>query len=439
MRKLNAFYSLTALQYFNLQFAFRLNENFNRFIRLASVLLPASKQIGMVNSGARFHSHINTAKKIIGGYTGVLPFAVYLKQFFAQHKKYGSRDRKNIALLCYCYFRTCKALPFADFEKDLLTAVFLCNSQPVELLQILAPTLHQSMLLPLADKLALVGLPLEHIFPFAQELSNAVDKTAFALSFLTKPRLFIRVRPGKEAVVFKKLEQANMTFEKVSENCLALPIGAKVEEVVKIDREVVIQDLSSQRVGEFFALATLLPRSSVWDCCAASGGKSIMVSDHYKSIQLTVSDIRETILHNLQQRLQNAGLPHYHRLVLDVANAKKVQALLGNTLFDLVLCDAPCSGSGTWSRTPEQLCFFKQSEIERYSNLQKAIALNTAAFIKPGGYLLYITCSVFAAENEAIVAFIEQQTNLQLIKMELIEGYRQRADTMFAALLKNPG
>jgi 16S rRNA (cytosine967-C5)-methyltransferase len=56
--------------------------------------------------------------------------------------------------------------------------------------------------------------------------------------------------------------------------------------------------------------------------------------------------------------------------------------------------------------------------------------------LEPGGYLLYITCSVFRKENEAIVDFIKEKFHLQLVKMELLKGYDKKADTLFAALLK---
>ena len=101
--------------------------------------------------------------------------------------------------------------------------------------------------------------------------------------------------------------------------------------------------------------------------------------------------------------------------------------------FDLIIFDAPCTGSGTWSRTPEQLYYFKDEKIDDYSTLQKKMLANIIPHLKEGGSLLYITCSVFKKENEEIVDFIKENFHLQLKKMEILKGYDKNADSMFAA------
>jgi 16S rRNA (cytosine967-C5)-methyltransferase len=116
------------------------------------------------------------------------------------------------------------------------------------------------------------------------------------------------------------------------------------------------------------------------------------------------------------------------------------QLILYNIVVDLtnnlIICDAPCTGSGTWSRTPEQLYFFDEKRIERYAGLQKKIVSNVILHLKENGCFVYITCSVFKKENDEIVEFVERQFNLELIKMELLKGYDKKADTMFAALFR---
>jgi 16S rRNA (cytosine967-C5)-methyltransferase len=274
---------------------------------------------------------------------------------------------------------------------------------------------------------------LENLLPFGALLGGAIDVKDFATSFLMQPSLFIRIRPGNKAIVIKKLQKAAVDFKLIRDNCIELENGIKIEDILEVDKEVVIQDDSSQRIIE--PLSDVLPADDLletWDCCAASGGKSILLKDAFPKAFLTVSDIRPSILHNLRNRFQRAGIKHYLSMVADLT---KPDFALDKT-FDVILCDAPCSGSGTWSRTPEQLFYFDEERIHYYSNLQKKIAETASWLLKPGGYFLYSTCSVFRTENEDVVSFIESTTQLKLVKTNYYKGYQHRADTLFAALFR---
>lgn len=366
-----------------------------------------------------------------------MPLSAFLKNFFSKEKKYGSRDRRTISSLCYNYFRTGGAIKSESFEEKILAGLFLATDQSNDLLQNEKPGWNEITSLSVAEKLPLTGIDVETIFPFNNELSEGIDPRTFNTSFLIQPKLFARVRPGKGAIVKKKLAAAKITFEEIDETCLAFENGTKLEQVLEINTEVVIQDLNSQRVGELLRATDLQKPVKVWDSCAASGGKSIMACDLLPGIELTVSDVRPSIIHNLERRFKEAGIKGYQSFIADLTGKKNLETSVGSKRFDVIICDAPCSGSGTWSRTPEQLLFFKQHEIPRYSYLQKSIAANTIPFLKKGGYLLYITCSVFKKENEEVVEFIQKQGGLTLMKMQLLKGYEIKADTMFAALFKN--
>ena len=78
----------------------------------------------------RFLSYLSTAQKLVESYKGEIPFASFLKNYFSLNKKHGSTDRKQIAHLCYCYFRLGKALTTEPFETKACIAYFLCNAQP---------------------------------------------------------------------------------------------------------------------------------------------------------------------------------------------------------------------------------------------------------------------------------------------------------------------
>jgi len=384
---------------------------------------------------SRFHSYINSTKEILSLYKGGEPFAGFLKQFFAANKKYGSKDRKQIAHLCYCYFRTGKALPKLLVEDRIVAGLFLCSSEQNEILAFLKPEWNSNAGLPIQEKLFLIDkdLIVEQIFPWKDECSEGLSARLFAESFLKQPDLFLRMRLGKEKQVKSKLKNAEIEFTSLSNTCLALLNNTKIETVLEADKEVVIQDYSSQRVAEVFPMNIDGNIKTVWDCCAASGGKSILAKDILGNIQLTVSDVRENILFNLKKRFAAAGVTNYKSYVADLSNSK--QSVPAES-FDLIIADVPCSGSGTWSRTPEQLYYFEQGKIDQYAKLQKSILKNVVVALKPEGYFLYITCSVFKKENEDAVSFLQENFNLKVLKMELLKGYELKADTMFAALLQ---
>jgi 16S rRNA (cytosine967-C5)-methyltransferase len=104
--------------------------------------------------------------------------------------------------------------------------------------------------------------------------------------------------------------------------------------------------------------------------------------------------------------------------------------------FDFVFADVPCSGSGTWGRTPEQLQYFKPADLNKYTQLQTQIVQNITPAIKKEGYLLFATCSVFEKENEQNIATLLATGKFKLIAQQYFKGYEQQADTLFGALLQ---
>ncbi len=279
-------------------------------------------------------------------------------------------------------------------------------------------------------------ISVDKIFHYNQHLSEGIDPLEFSRSFLVQPNLFLRARPTCKDVVFQKLAANNIRYQDCGEDCIALPNSTKVESIIEIDKEAVIQDRSSQKTANLISEASskLSGNPLIWDCCAGSGGKAIMAHDILPTAKLTVSDIRESILHNLNNRFERAGISNYKAFVGDLTDP---ETTLGEGAFDLIVADVPCSGSGTWARTPEQLYFFKEERINYYKTLQRKIVSKVVPSLKPGAMLLYITCSVFAEENEHNVAFMQNELRLRAIKVEIIKGYNEKADTLFAALLTN--
>jgi 16S rRNA (cytosine967-C5)-methyltransferase len=361
-----------------------------------------------------------------------------------------------VSQLCYAYFRLGKSLPAFSIQDKILAGLFLSETEPNSVLAEFKPNWNEFLQAQyleksntsdggeknarselIVEKLKLVESTLrpEDIFPFYSSLSDDINKDEFALAFLKQPKLFLRVRPGKNSKVEKQLSENNIAFEKRGESCLALSQGVKVDELLALNREVVVQDESSQMIGQ---LLTNLPVKSiwkVWDACAASGGKSILAKDVLGKIELSVSDIREQMLQQLKKRLQLAEVSVFDSfpINLELGSIKNQRGV-----FDLIIADVPCTGSGTWSRTPEQLYYFNESLIESYSNRQYKIASNTIDSLQKGGYLLYCTCSVFKQENEAVVEKLKSNFGLIEVQAKLFSGSSRRADSLFASLLQKP-
>jgi len=387
----------------------------------------------------RYYSYLNSAKEIIAAYNGEEPLSAYLKKHFSTDKKYGSKDRKLISHLCYCYFRLGKMAEDMATEDRIISGLFLCSDSGNEILQFIKPEWNGIVALSATDKLAKINrsYKIRSVFPWQEQLSNGVNHEEFCKSFFIQPDLFLRLRPGYENGVKKKLTTAGISYAEINDQCLSVSNTSKVDIILDLDREAVVQDLNSQRVGELMksAISKLPAFINAWDCCAASGGKSILCYDLKPDIQLAVSDIRENILINLKKRFAKAGINNYKSFIADLSqpgNRKPEQ------LYDFIIADVPCSGSGTWSRTPEQLFYFNEAEINRYNVLQQNIAGNVINYLKPGGYLIYITCSVFKKENEQVIEYITRQKKLEIKEMRLFAGYNQKADTLFATLLYKP-
>ena len=382
---------------------------------------------------SRYYSYLNTAKEIVSNYNGDTPLAIWLKPFFASRKQMGSRDRREVASIVYQYYRLGKAVD-VPFEDKVSIAIFLCRTESNELLKLLKPEWNDKINLAITEKLQLIeGFKINNLFPSIDEIGEEINETEFILSHLIQPDLFIRIRPNQHTQVKQKLSTNGISFTEVDTNCLSINNATGIDTILNLDKEAVIQDFASQQVAAFLQpLVNYKKGLKVWDCCAASGGKSIMAVDVLGSINLTVSDVRQSIIQNLKKRFERAGISKYNAFVADIS--KPMEQLKGQT-FDLIICDAPCSGSGTWGRTPENLIHFKQESINQYSTLQQKIVSNTIPHLASNGYFLYITCSVYKEENEGVVSFIQDKfPQLTLKSKALITGYKKKADTMFAAL-----
>lgn len=157
---------------------------------------------------------------------------------------------------------------------------------------------------------------------------------------------------------------------------------------------VELQDAASQAAMDALPVA---PGLRVVDYCAGGGGKSLALAA--RGAQVVAHDIDPARLADLPARAARAGAH------IACAATADLPALAP---FDLVLCDAPCSGSGAWRRSPEAKWRLTPERLAALVETQHGILRNAAALVAPGGALAYATCSVLIEENEAqIQGFIQ--------------------------------
>lgn len=383
----------------------------------------------------RVEHQIRAFEQLLQSYNGSVPLHRHLFAYFKQNKQMGSSDRRWATRYIYSYFRLGKALTDVNTLQRLAIADFLCNETTSLIIAQLLPEYTDKIHFSLTDKINLVRekyplFDLEQVFNFDAPLSDQIDQQAFLPSFFIQPDLFIRVKSTHIQAVINQLQAGGIVVKEIGDTTLTLPNGTKLEHVLTDPRLYQIQDLSSQKTGVYFEPNKY---DYWWDACAASGGKSLLLHSLEPNIELLVSDIRENSLNNLQERFQLAGLKKYHLKAMDLLQNN--DQILHHYEFDGVLLDAPCSGSGTWGRTPEMLYFFEQYKIDNYVKLQKSIAANVIKYLKKDKPLIYMTCSVFKAENEDVVNYLTTNFDLKLDRMELIKGYKDKADSMFVARL----
>lgn len=349
-----------------------------------------------------------------------------IKQLFARHRAIGSRDRKLYRELVYTYLRY---LPWIDPLLD--TQPELAAKITAWLAPELKPTSHFRAALAgdwppppavLAEKAAtldrLVGLP------DPQEITSAAcalpDSSAFAPTSLlpawfaehcpaafqsphldalnSRANVWVRIQCNDRNLVLDEFRAQHWAFEPAADfpDAISLPPNAEVADSDAYRRGFIeIQDLGSQLV---LATAPIAPGGRWLDACAGAGGKTLQLARLLGAdSQVEATDIRLDILEELRDRAKRARLD----------NVRIVKQPEGG--YDGVLVDAPCSGSGTWRRQPHLKWYVKPESIAAFARTQSEILDANAPRVKPGGLLIYATCSLSHHENQDVVAAFRQR------------------------------
>jgi len=395
----------------------------------------ARKAAARVTSALQMQALWSAIHDVLRQYKGGQPLALFLAGFYREHPKLGARDRKMIGDALYCFYRASKGFPAGTSEEQLIQgSLLLCGTS--DHARALLPEAWQSAAggsfdqkLRVLEKAGL-SFSVEALFPYGIAFSKGIRADDWKEALLHQPKLFLRTRvPAKDLTPL--LKAANIPFEAPLPNALALPNGTAIKDVLP-EESYVVMDFSSQKTGEYLRPA---PHENWWDACAGAGGKSILLKDMQAKINLIATDIRPTILQNLVTRFRKYKLVPPETHVVDAADAPRVKKALGSKRFEAVLTDVPCTGSGTWSRTPEGAYFFDPATLASYNKRQREILSNAVYYLKPGGRIVYATCSVFRAENEEVVEGVAKEKGLHIETSHLISGIGHDADSLYVAVL----
>jgi 16S rRNA (cytosine967-C5)-methyltransferase len=209
-------------------------------------------------------------------------------------------------------------------------------------------------------------------------------------------------------------------YDQQEPGCGAIFSDADGAAVKSDDDSVPQMDDGSRLVAEIAAAA--IPASTtagraarVWDCCAAPGGKALILALRLKDAEILATDVSAKRMAQMVARLRRFN--YAERVKCDVADVSVV-AGDADEKFDLVLCDVPCSGTGTLARNPEIRLRLRPEDLARQSARQRAILSGALRRLASGGRLVYSTCSLEPEENERVVEAVAPGAGVRRISME---------------------
>jgi 16S rRNA (cytosine967-C5)-methyltransferase len=210
-----------------------------------------------------------------------------------------------------------------------------------------------------------------------------------------------------------------------------------------------VQDEGSQLLTQLLAARR---GEMVVDFCAGAGGKTLALGAAMRNTgRLYAFDVAEKRLAKLKPRLARSGLSNVHPTLIAHENDAKVKRLAGKA--DRVLVDAPCSGLGTLRRNPDMKWRQTPQDVAEMNAKQAAILASASRLVKPGGRLVYATCSILDEENETVVeSFLashpefkllpagqllaEQKIPLEMQDYLKLAPHRHHTDGFFAAIME---
>ena len=335
---------------------------------------------------------------------------VALRAFFRAHPGLGRRDRTRIAESVFDVLRQRRL-----YER-LVASEEPASEEPA--FPVPEPAVpreaHLQALLEASDSLRAGRIAIPDGLPFAVRHSlpdwlaralleqfGEAEARALAAALLEPAPLDLRanVLKADRAAVRAELDEAGIETRELPHSPWALRASGKPSlERTKgyVEGRFEVQDVGSQLLAMLVA-----PRrgQTVVDLCAGAGGKTLALAAAMRSTgHLYACDVSARRLQRMRQRLARSGADNVHPIVLSDERDARLARL--HARADAVLVDAPCTGTGTLRRAPDLKWRLHDFELDGFVARQRALLDAAAALVRPGGHLVYSTCSLLAAEND---------------------------------------
>ena len=371
-------------------------------------------------SAARARSYLNViSDTFYYTYECKQPLDNTLRNFFRENKKYGSKDRRFISDSLYAIYRWFGWLKEELPEKPIFPedCEFFCNFL-LKALEWDCCMEDHPVVLYLKKRYSFVNPDTEDLLQLVPEwliedLEEEFDEDDIEDEYIVpmqkRPPVWVRLQGKRHDEAIKELTDrlAEPKEHERIENAVKLT-GSRLNLVQFVgyrNGAFEIQDLASQCLG---VLCAPKEGESWWDVCAGGGGKSLQLADILrKSGKVLSTDIREWKLKEILKRASRARLKNIQTSTLVEGRKQK---------FDGVLIDAPCSCTGVWRRNPESRWMTSEEDVQEVARTQRQILEESFHTVKPGGKLIYATCSVTRTENELVVKdFLKDHPQFELV------------------------
>ncbi|MFV0321621.1 MAG: RsmB/NOP family class I SAM-dependent RNA methyltransferase [Alphaproteobacteria bacterium] len=390
-------------------------------------------------------AHIATCMELLREFKGQnAPFKRFHKEFFKTRRYAGSKDRRavfNMAMQIFRHYynlsRIISACGLPDDERSLiLVYLYTCEGKDSADLQALfmggytpepltADELQALSLLAGFDGFDdALELP-DFLLPSLLQNQGEVILSSFAFMSRNILKPYFRSNPNKgerldiledmegDGIAVKLAQDADDDIPSLTPHLIELYGDENIDlrnYPLYQNGLIEVQDKGAQILCN---LVNITNKRSLWDYCAGAGGKSLYLASQNPNLNVILSDVTAGKLKEAQMRFKRAGLPKPKVAILP-KNLPALNHLKGQ--IDVLILDVPCSGTGTWQRNPDLKLRLSPERLEEIMATQRQIIDDALPYLKTGGTLYYMTCSLLAQENEQQVAYIlENHASMKLI------------------------